>query len=704
MVKAARCSFFEQLCLAAFVGLAVSGFALSQRAPAAWLFLLPCLISIFWRIERVGPRLGSWTRYVAWAVLCGTAVLSLIYKSYPIISESAAARPTLIAGYSLAFFSSLFVLGTPAWRPASALFPTAMGTLLVAAFNLAAPLGGMMALAGAAAFTYLVLSGRTLESQAQRSPAARGRAVPLAISALGILLIAWGIIRVLPWLQVKVTEAANRLYGTGATHYSSLSLVSRLGDLEELKLSAKVVMRVWSSRPQKLRGRIFTSFDGQAWRARQTIAENLVPAPPGFSPGPALSDWLDDVPGTLYTTPRFDAHQPAGATTVLTKIVQKNFNEGMLVSPGNKLLVRLPASSLRMDVFEDLVPPMTASVDIYGVMNRQEGEVVQAGAASPEMLQEFLSVPQETDSRLKDLAARLATGNPAPEERVRRTVEFVQSQCHYSLTVGKFKSHQPVAEFLFEKKQGYCEYFASATAVLLRLEGVPCRYVTGFNVQQGNRGGGHFVVREADAHAWIEAYLPGRGWVETDPTPEAEYDALHANLKGGWFDDAVEWVEAELAEFSGRFGQGDWRAGLRWVWGQGKALVSFLFVNEITLTLPALALFSILAVWVRRRKGSGRRALAGEAERRRMQTLSPELGELLKRLDYLWARRGFARPVSRAPLEHLAGIPPEKITPALRDASRKVVEYFYRSCFGGASLSPQEAQDLLRSLDRSETL
>src|SRR5205814_8379510 len=116
-----------------------------------------------------------------------------------------------------------------------------------------------------------------------------------------------------------------------------------------------------------------------------------------------------------------------------------------------------------------------------------------------------------------------------------------------SLQVGKFATRQPVAEFVFDKKRGYCEYFASAAAVLLRLQGVPARYVTGFSMDAAARVGGHYVVRESDAHAWIEAWIPGRGWVEADPTPAGDYAAVHGDAASG-FERVVEWIKGRWEE------------------------------------------------------------------------------------------------------------------------------------------------------------
>ena len=77
----------------------------------------------------------------------------------------------------------------------------------------------------------------------------------------------------------------------------------------------------------------------------------------------------------------------------------------------------------------------------------------------------------------------------------------------------------PLADFLFTRKQGHCEHFATALAVMLRTQGFAARVVAGFF--GGQRIGDHYVVRAGDAHAWTQLFVPGRGWVTYDATPDA---------------------------------------------------------------------------------------------------------------------------------------------------------------------------------------
>src|SRR5207248_3228868 len=75
--------------------------------------------------------------------------------------------------------------------------------------------------------------------------------------------------------------------------------------------------------------------------------------------------------------------------------------------------------------------------------------------------------------------------------------------------------------FLFSARRGYCQQFAGAMALLLRMGGVPARVATGFATGNYDSSKHQYVVSDLDAHAWVEAYFPGYGWVRFDPTPAA---------------------------------------------------------------------------------------------------------------------------------------------------------------------------------------
>jgi hypothetical protein len=313
-----------------------------------------------------------------------------------------------------------------------------------------------------------------------------------------------------------------------------------------------------------------------------------------------------------------------------------------------------------------------STLRIYGIVHGLDRVPVEVPDA---YLEECRTVPEDTDPRLIELAGQLAEGAPTAEERLRRTVGYVASAAHYSLDVGKFQSRQPVAEFLFEKKRGYCEYFASAAAVLLRLQGVPTRYIGGFNVIESNRSGDHFVVRESDSHAWIEAYIPGKGWVEADPTPAAEYESLHADLSGGWLAEILELVTAAVAEINVRLRTGDWQ----WLMRMAKSPI---------LLVPVFVFFGVIGIrYLRRRLRWRRRPTVAEEG---SVALPRELMDCMARLDREWKKRHVPRPATRAPLEHALDLPADKLPAEVRETSLRVIDCYYRAAFRGDSIPAED--------------
>ncbi len=118
---------------------------------------------------------------------------------------------------------------------------------------------------------------------------------------------------------------------------------------------------------------------------------------------------------------------------------------------------------------------------------------------------------------------------------VQRALDWVSRDFGYTLDT-PLPGRHAVDEFLFDEQKGFCQHFSSSFVVLMRAAGIPARVVTGYAGGYRNRYGGYWVVRRMDAHAWAEAWLPGRGWVRVDPTaavaPERIYDTLEDRIGG----------------------------------------------------------------------------------------------------------------------------------------------------------------------------
>jgi protein-glutamine gamma-glutamyltransferase len=141
-----------------------------------------------------------------------------------------------------------------------------------------------------------------------------------------------------------------------------------------------------------------------------------------------------------------------------------------------------------------------------------------AGDSLPPFAISYLQLP-ELDPRIPRLAAQIAGSASNNYDRAVALERYLKTHYGYTLQLPRSPVADPLANFLFERKQGHCEYFASSMAVMLRTLRIPSRVVNGFRSDEFNDVTSNYVVRAKDAHAWVEAYFPGYGWVTFDPTP-----------------------------------------------------------------------------------------------------------------------------------------------------------------------------------------
>jgi hypothetical protein len=109
----------------------------------------------------------------------------------------------------------------------------------------------------------------------------------------------------------------------------------------------------------------------------------------------------------------------------------------------------------------------------------------------------------------------------------------------------------PIAVFLFDARKGHCEYFASAMTIMLRRLGIPARLVNGFRAGEYNSLGKDWVVRQYDAHSWVEAYFAPYGWLEFDPTPPDPQRPSHrmARMFSDFADAVSLWWSEEIVNY-----------------------------------------------------------------------------------------------------------------------------------------------------------
>jgi len=129
-----------------------------------------------------------------------------------------------------------------------------------------------------------------------------------------------------------------------------------------------------------------------------------------------------------------------------------------------------------------------------------------------------LDLPEDSNPRTRQLVRQWRQQTPGDPEFVQRVLDhFNREPFHYSLEA-PLLGRNSVDEFLFDTRTGFCEHYASTFAVMMRMAGIPTRIVTGYMGGWYNRFGNYVLVRQSDAHAWTEVWLPGKGWTRVDPT------------------------------------------------------------------------------------------------------------------------------------------------------------------------------------------
>ncbi len=162
----------------------------------------------------------------------------------------------------------------------------------------------------------------------------------------------------------------------------------------------------------------------------------------------------------------------------------------------------------------------------YIAYSRDAMSMVRAGAGKPlhdvdpAALAPFLALPPSLSPRVIELAKKITAGRTNAPAKLLAIIDWLRTTHEYTTNLQRNPAiADPLEDFLFEQKAGHCEYFASATAVLLRAAGVPSRYVNGFLGGEWNEIGHYVAVRENRAHSWAEAYMGELGWMRVDATP-----------------------------------------------------------------------------------------------------------------------------------------------------------------------------------------
>ena len=310
------------------------------------------------------------------------------------------------------------------------------------------------------------------------------------------------------------------------------------------RLDDAIVMRVRATHLLNWRALVFDTYTGTGWE----ISDRRLSQYEGSPPMTLVHD-RDEV--FSY------ARRPVQVTQTF-HIEQEQPNVVFAAALVEQLYV--PTGRIYRDRYGSIRLPGTLKPGmVYSAVSRtlipDAGRLRGADGQAPRHLQDtYLRLPP-LPARIGALAHALTSEQPTVYDRVMAINRYLWQHYRYDLSIPpQRRSGDAVDYFLFEERRGYCEQFASAMIVLLRSAGIPARLVTGYAPGTLNPLTGLLEVRNSDAHAWVEVFFTGVGWVEFEPTPGfMDTAALGGPTLGRWvWQDIAAWLRSRTAAIASR--------------------------------------------------------------------------------------------------------------------------------------------------------
>jgi hypothetical protein len=290
-----------------------------------------------------------------------------------------------------------------------------------------------------------------------------------------------------------------------------------------------------------------------------------------------------------------------------------------------------------------------------------------------------MQLPSDLDPRVDELAETVTANVTNRYDAARAVERYLQTQFGYTLEQ-KASGDNPLADFLFNVREGHCEYFATAMAIMLRTQGIATRVVNGFQRGEYNDTADVFVVRERNAHSWVEVYFPEtESWITFDPTPAAgqnfagsfagitdQFRKYMEALETFWIQYFVAFDNQEQRSLfvSVRRGFGDYQTGISAAWTEfqervvewwrrvrgDEGLESSLSSLGIGAFVAAAGITLVmLFVWLYR-KTVKLKVWSGILGRFFAQRTASAV-EFYERMERIFARKGIVRAPHQTPLE-----------------------------------------------------
>ncbi|WP_254838703.1 transglutaminase domain-containing protein [Natronomonas marina] len=268
-----------------------------------------------------------------------------------------------------------------------------------------------------------------------------------------------------------------------------------------LELSDHEAFRVESPEPRRWRLGAYARYTGDGWERNATRPEPLT------SPLPTV---LND-----RTRPQYEVR--VTALRPFEGLISP-WRPAFAAAGDNRVLVdreRALTVENRIETGDEY------TTFTYGRISRETAAVASDGDYPNDIEARYTQLPADTPERLGNRTAEITEDAETPFEAAVEVEDWLEDNKEYSLNATHDRGDDIATQFVFEMEAGYCQYFATTMVAMLRTQGIPARYVTGYGPGEPV-GDDEYLVRGEDAHAWVEVYVADVGWVTFDPTPAEE--------------------------------------------------------------------------------------------------------------------------------------------------------------------------------------
>lgn len=348
---------------------------------------------------------------------------------------------------------------------------------------------------------YAISAGESDSHTVLRAPGRRARWPAAAIILLVTANVGWAMgsllyrhVEVLNYLPMWFWRADTSRGGsaTGISHIG-FSDSGRLSNILMIKddEDPTPVLTITSDRtPGYLRARAFDQYRQSEWQDLSTTE-------------PIFAEHSRTLGMRLATRTNTFRIQSRIAPDPQDMVIRHEVNFGNTIfTPLGVLTLEAPLGHVMRDDDDILYPGnRRAGLDYRIVYSKQPYR-----RAPGSRYRRMLDVPPDLDPRIRQMADRIFEGCTTTSQKIDAVVDYFRTNYSYSLSMSIAPGRDKLTAFLLEKSSGYCEYFASGSAILLRLAGVSTRYVTGFFVTERDPGSGSWIAINANAHAWAEAW------------------------------------------------------------------------------------------------------------------------------------------------------------------------------------------------------